>query len=35
LWHHRKRITPAAEVSDPGFQDALLGELAALTGIDS
>lgn len=33
LWHHRKRITPAAEVSDPAFQDGLLEQLAALTGV--
>lgn len=33
LWHHRKRIEPAAEVADPQFQDALLAKLASLTGI--
>lgn len=33
LWHHRKRITPAGEVADPRFQDALLAKLASLTGI--
>ena len=33
LWHHRRTITPAAEVSDVAFQDELLSRLAALTGI--
>jgi NAD(P)-dependent dehydrogenase (short-subunit alcohol dehydrogenase family) len=33
FWHHRRRIAPAAEVSDPDFQDRLLDTLAALTGI--
>jgi NAD(P)-dependent dehydrogenase (short-subunit alcohol dehydrogenase family) len=33
LWHHQRRITPAAEVSDHDFQDQLLARLAALTGI--
>jgi NAD(P)-dependent dehydrogenase (short-subunit alcohol dehydrogenase family) len=32
-WRHRRRETPAAEVSDPDFQDALLAKLAALTGV--
>lgn len=33
LWHHRKRVKPAAEVSDPAFQDALLAKLASLAKI--
>lgn len=33
LWHHQRRIAPAAEVSDPAFQDALIERLAALTGL--
>lgn len=33
LWHHQRRITPASEVTDRGFQDQLLARLAALTGI--
>jgi NAD(P)-dependent dehydrogenase (short-subunit alcohol dehydrogenase family) len=32
-WHHRRRQTPAAEVSDPGFQDQLAAKLAELTGV--
>jgi NAD(P)-dependent dehydrogenase (short-subunit alcohol dehydrogenase family) len=32
-WHHRQRQTPAAEVSDPGFQDLLVEKLAELTGV--
>ncbi|MEQ1581495.1 MAG: SDR family NAD(P)-dependent oxidoreductase [Steroidobacteraceae bacterium] len=34
LWHHLRRITPAAEVSDRAFQDQLMDKLAALTGIE-
>jgi NAD(P)-dependent dehydrogenase (short-subunit alcohol dehydrogenase family) len=33
LWHHQVRITPAAEVADPAFQDALLDTLATLTRV--
>jgi NAD(P)-dependent dehydrogenase (short-subunit alcohol dehydrogenase family) len=33
LWHHQRRIPPAAEVSDQDFQDQLIARLAALTGI--
>lgn len=33
LWHHQRQIAPAAEVSDPVFQDTLLERLAALTGL--
>jgi len=33
LWHHHKRIVPAAEVTDTGFQEALLEKLAAVTGV--
>lgn len=32
-WYHRQRQTPAAEVTDPDFQEQLLAELAALTGV--
>jgi NAD(P)-dependent dehydrogenase (short-subunit alcohol dehydrogenase family) len=32
-WHHRMQRTPAAEVMDPGFQDALFEKLAELTGV--
>ena len=32
-WYHRQRQTPAAEVSDPGFQDQLAATLAALTSV--
>ena len=32
-WHHRRQRKPAAEVLDPGFQDRLMTELAALTGV--
>lgn len=32
-WHHRERQTPAAAVSDPGFQDRLVAKLAELTGV--
>jgi NAD(P)-dependent dehydrogenase (short-subunit alcohol dehydrogenase family) len=32
-WYHRQRQTPAAEVSDPGFQDQLAAKLAELTGV--
>jgi NAD(P)-dependent dehydrogenase (short-subunit alcohol dehydrogenase family) len=30
-WYHRQRQTPAAEVSDPDFQDQLVTKLAELT----
>ncbi|MCA2412063.1 SDR family NAD(P)-dependent oxidoreductase [Rhizobium leguminosarum bv. viciae 248] len=32
-WYHRQRREAAAEVSDPGFQDALVEKLAELTGV--
>jgi NAD(P)-dependent dehydrogenase (short-subunit alcohol dehydrogenase family) len=32
-WYHRQRQTPAAEVSDPRFQDQLTAKLAELTGL--
>jgi NAD(P)-dependent dehydrogenase (short-subunit alcohol dehydrogenase family) len=32
-WHHRQRLSPAAEVSDPGFQDRLIAKLSKLTGV--
>lgn len=32
-WYHRQRQSPAAEVSDPGFQDQLVAKLAELTGV--
>lgn len=32
-WHHLRRQDPAAEAADTAFQDRLLGELQALTGI--
>jgi NAD(P)-dependent dehydrogenase (short-subunit alcohol dehydrogenase family) len=32
-WYHRQRQAPAAEVSDPGFQDQLMAKLAELTGV--
>lgn len=32
-WHHRHQQSPAAEVSDPGFQDQLAARLAELTGV--
>jgi NAD(P)-dependent dehydrogenase (short-subunit alcohol dehydrogenase family) len=32
-WHHRKRITPAPEARDAGFQDRLLNRLAEFTGM--
>jgi NAD(P)-dependent dehydrogenase (short-subunit alcohol dehydrogenase family) len=32
-WYHRQRQTPAAEVSDPAFQDQLVAKLAELTGV--
>jgi NAD(P)-dependent dehydrogenase (short-subunit alcohol dehydrogenase family) len=31
--YHRQQQTPAAEVSDPGFQDQLAAKLAELTGV--
>jgi NAD(P)-dependent dehydrogenase (short-subunit alcohol dehydrogenase family) len=31
-WHHRKQEKPAAEVTDPGFQDQLMARLAELAG---
>jgi NAD(P)-dependent dehydrogenase (short-subunit alcohol dehydrogenase family) len=32
-WHHRQRQSPAADVSDSGFQDRLIAKLAQLTGV--
>lgn len=32
-WHHRRTQSPASAVSDPRFQDQLLGRLAELTGV--
>jgi NAD(P)-dependent dehydrogenase (short-subunit alcohol dehydrogenase family) len=32
-WYHRQQQTPAAEVSDPGFQDQLAAKLAELTSV--
>jgi NAD(P)-dependent dehydrogenase (short-subunit alcohol dehydrogenase family) len=32
-WYHRQRQAPAAEVSDPSFQDQLAAKLAELTGV--
>jgi NAD(P)-dependent dehydrogenase (short-subunit alcohol dehydrogenase family) len=32
-WYHRQRQAPAAEASDPRFQDRLAGKLAELTGL--
>ena len=32
-WHHQRRQAPAPTVSEPAFQDALLDELARLTGV--
>jgi NAD(P)-dependent dehydrogenase (short-subunit alcohol dehydrogenase family) len=33
-WHHQRPQTPAPAVDDPRFQQALLNELAHLTGVD-
>jgi len=32
-WYHRQPQAPAAEVTDPGFQDELTAKLAELTGV--
>ncbi|MFP3549709.1 SDR family oxidoreductase [Paraburkholderia sp. SIMBA_049] len=32
-WYHRQRQTPAANVSDSGFQDRLIDKLGELTGV--
>lgn len=32
-WYHRRQQTPAREARDAAFQDQLIGQLAALTGI--
>jgi NAD(P)-dependent dehydrogenase (short-subunit alcohol dehydrogenase family) len=32
-WYHRQRQTPAPPASDPAFQDQLMDQLAALTGV--
>lgn len=33
-WYHQQREAPAPAAADPHFQDALLNELARLTGVD-
>lgn len=33
-WYHKQREAFAPAAADPSFQDALLGELAGLTGVD-
>ena len=32
-WHHRRSLSPAKEVEDPGFQDQLSARLAEMTGV--
>lgn len=32
-WHHKRVQAPAAEASDPAFQDRLIERLAAITGV--
>ena len=32
-WYHRQRQAPAPEARDPAFQDQLMDQLAALTGV--
>ena len=32
-WYHRKRQAPAAQATDPAFQDELMARLAELTGV--
>ncbi len=32
-WHHRQRREPAAQASDPAFQDQLMDRLAEITGV--
>ena len=32
-WYHRRRQAPAPEARDPAFQDKLMDQLAALTGV--
>ena len=32
-WYHRQRQAPAPPARDPAFQDQLMGQLAALTGV--
>jgi len=32
-WYHRQRQAPAPQARDPAFQDQLMGQLAALTGV--
>jgi NAD(P)-dependent dehydrogenase (short-subunit alcohol dehydrogenase family) len=32
-WYHRQRQEPAAEAQDPAFQDQLINQLTALTGV--
>lgn len=33
-WHHLAQQQPASEATDPKFQDALLGQLSKLTGVE-
>ncbi|MDD1531581.1 daunorubicin C-13 ketoreductase [Bradyrhizobium sp. WBOS7] len=33
-WHHLEQQQPASEAADPRFQDALIGKLSALTGVE-
>jgi hypothetical protein len=32
-WYHRRRREPAAVALDPAFQDAVIEELARITGV--
>jgi NAD(P)-dependent dehydrogenase (short-subunit alcohol dehydrogenase family) len=32
-WHHKRQQSPAAEATDPDFQDRLIAKLAELTGV--
>ncbi|MBB4569282.1 SDR family NAD(P)-dependent oxidoreductase [Rhizobium leucaenae] len=32
-WYHRQRRQPAAEVTDPAYQDSLMNKLADMTGV--
>ena len=33
-WHHLEQQQPASEATDPTFQDALIGQLSKLTGVE-
>jgi len=33
-WHHLEQQQPASETTDPTFQDALIGQLSKLTGVE-